>query len=274
MPLSYLKRRARRLSRQAENWSTIVKLTIEGNKVERNTNLRNARNPVLMIYGFGATRRTMAILENRLRQDGYTIFSINLGGILGTFNTDSIEETARKVDTKIEYLYKKFNIKGRLSIVGHSKGGLIGQYYIKFLNGKRVRTFVTMGTPHNGNPWATIGAYTPVGWLCPSVKQMAPQSDFIKKLKSTPFPKHIKVFSIFSKSDTVCPFPVSVLDETAIIKNIEIPNVTHSEFLIKKNVYNAIKHALNDEMPESWTESTKQNIEEHFKRSNRFKIIK
>lgn len=274
MPISNFKRKARRLSRQARNWSTIVQLTLAGNKVSKNSRLKNARNPILMIYGFGATRRTLAILENRLKQDGYTIFSLNLGGLIGTFNTSSIEETARHIDSKIESLYKKHNIKGRMSIVGHSKGGLIGQYYTKFLNGKRVRALITLGTPHNGNPWAMLAAYTPVGFICKSLKQMSPNSDFIKRLKERSFPKHVKVYSIYSKDDTVCPYPVSVLDEAPQVKNIEVMGVTHSELLIKKSVFNAIKHALKDEVPESWSKVSQRNYQDHMNRKSKFTLIK
>lgn len=228
-----------------------------------------------MIYGFGATRRTMGILENRLKQDGYTIFSLNLGGFFGTFNTSSIEETARHIDSKIEKLYKKYNIKGKLSIVGHSKGGLIGQYYVKFLGGsKRVKTLITLGTPHNGNPWALPLAYSPLGLILKSLRQMTPMSTFIKTLKETNFPKHIKVYSIYSKDDTICPFPVGVLEEAENINNIEISGASHSELLIKKNVFNAIKHALIDEMPESWTDASRKNYEDHVEKKTKFRLIK
>lgn len=268
-------RSARRLARRFRSWSTIVNLTLKGNRVEKTAKFKNCRKPVLMIYGFGATRRTLAILENRLSQDKYTIFSLNLGGILGTFNTQSIEESARIIETKIEKLYRKYNIKGKLAVIGHSKGGLIGQYYIKKLGGaKRVKTFVTLGTPHNGNPWALIASFTPLALFTKSLRQMSPTSRFIQELKKIPFPSKVKVYSIYSKADTVCPFPVAVLDEGPNVKNIEVFGVSHSEFLIKKNVYHAIRHALKDEMPESWTEASRKNYQEHLEeKKNRFRII-
>ncbi len=275
MPLSRLKRRARKLTRRARSWTTIARLTLTGNKIEKSAKLKNCRNPILMIYGFGATRRTLAILENRLRLDGYTIFSVNLGGFFGTFNTSSIEESARHIDTKIERLYKKYNIQGKLSIVGHSKGGLIGQYYIKFLGGiKRVKTFIMLGTPHQGNPWAMLASLTPLGFFSKGLRQMSPVSDFIKNLRGTAFPKHIKVFSIYSRDDTVCPFPVAVLEDAENIKNIEVFGVSHSELLIKKNVYNAIKHALKNEMPQSWEDASRKNYQEHLDKRSLFKLIK
>jgi len=274
MPISHIKRKARRLSRRTRSWSTIASLTLKGNQLSNKTKLKNCKNPVLMIYGFGATRRTLAILENRLKKAGYTIFSFNLGGFFGTFNTSSIEETARHIDTKVEKLYKKYKIRGKMSIVGHSKGGLIGQYYVKFLNGsRRVKCLVTLGSPHNGTPWCLLAAYTPLAWVCKSLKQMSPLSGFIKKLKSKKFPKACNVYSIYSKEDTACPFPVGVLEEAPNVCNIEVFDVTHSELLIKKNVFNAIRHGLRNEMPESWAESSRKSYEEHVK-SNKFSLIK
>lgn len=265
MPISKLKRRTRRLHRRIKNLGKIVHLTLSGNGIPRNENLRNAKNPVFMIYGFGASRRTLSILENRLKNDGYTIITMNLGGMLGTFNTEAIDESARRIDKKIEQIYKKYKIKGKISMIGHSKGGLIGAYYIKFLNGaKRVKTFITLGTPHNGNPWAAAGSKLQLGLFFPSIKQMSPESPFLEKLHKKNFPKSIRVYSIYSKDDMVCPFPVSVLeDEDDNVENIEIMNVTHAELLIKKSVYYALKHGLNQEMPESWRKASQKSYHEY-----------
>lgn len=275
MPIARVKRVARRIARRAQSWGTIVGLTLSGNSVERISKLKNCRDPIMMIYGFGATRRTLAILEKRLQTDGFTVFSVNLGGFLNTFNTDSIERLARHIQEKVERLYKKHNFRGKLTILGHSKGGVIGHYYIKNLGGaKRVKSLITMGTPHNGNPWAMIASFTPISWICKSLKQMSPISQFIKNLKNTPFPKGVKVYSIYSKDDTVCPYPVSVLGETEDVKNIEVFGVSHSEFLIKKNAYNAIKHALNNEIPVSWTEVSRKNYLDHLdEKKERFRLI-
>lgn len=254
-----MKRIARRLTRRAKSWGTIVALTLGGNKIEKRANLYRCKNPVLLLYGFGATRRTFSILEKRLHLDGYTVFSLNLGGLGGTFNTDPIEQLASYVDEKIERLYKKYDFRGKLSIISHSKGGLIGHYYIKRLGGdQRVRMLITLGTPHNGNPWAQVASLTPLTFILRSVRQMAPSSPFIRRLKQGPFPKKVKLYSLFSRDDRVCPYPVAMLPDAPNVKNVEIDSVTHSEFLIKKTVYYIIKHALDDAMPTSLEERTRE----------------
>lgn len=250
MPLPAIKRVIRRLARRTKNWGTIVALTLRGNQVEKKSKLFRSKSPVLLLYGFGATRRTFSILEKRLYNDAYTVFSINLGGLFDTFNTEAIESLASHVDQKIERLYKKYQFRGKLSIISHSKGGLIGRYYIKRLGGdRRVKLLITMGTPHNGSPWALLAAFTPIALLLKSVRQMTPMSPFIRRLKVGPFPSKVKLYSIYSKTDRVCPYPVAVLEEAPNVKNVEMDGVTHSEFLIKKSVYHIIKHALDDNMP-------------------------
>lgn len=254
---------ARRLIRRGKSWGTIVALTLRGNRIERKANLKRCRNPVLLLYGFGATRRTFSILERRLYNDGYTVFSINLGGIFGTFNTDAIQDLAAYVDEKIERLYKKYDFRGKLSIISHSKGGLIGTYYVKRLGGdRRVKLLITLGAPHNGNPWALLALFSPAALIFKSIRQMTPMSDFLRRLKIGPFPKRVKLYSIYSKDDRVSPYPSSVVEEAVNVKNLELEGVSHSEFLIKKNVYNLIKHALNDDLPASLEEWTRKRLQQ------------
>lgn len=261
MAISSIRRFTRRVARRTKSWTTIVSLTLRGNRVEKKAKLQGCKEPVLLLYGFGATRRTFSILEKRIYQDGYTVFSINLGGILGTFNSEAIEILATHIDHKIERLYEKYKIKGKLSIISHSKGGLIGHYYVKRLGGdRRVKTLITLGTPHNGNPWAMVFSYTPVTFVFKSIRQMAPMSPFIQRLKQGPFPKKTDLYSIFSKDDRVCPYPVAVLEETANVKNVEIQGISHSEFLIKKSVYHVIKHALDGNMPKSLEDRTRERV--------------
>ncbi len=183
MPFSTIKRVARRLSRRTKSWGTIVALTLGGNEIEKRAKLQRCKKPILLIYGFGATRRTFSILEKRLFNDGYTVFSVNLGGILGTYNTDAVQSLAAKIDQKIERLYHKYDFRGRLTIIAHSKGGLIGHYYTKRLGGdRRVKTLITLGTPHNGNPWALLAAFTPIALVLKSIRQMTPMSPFIRRV--------------------------------------------------------------------------------------------
>lgn len=236
-----LVRKARSL---VDNAAQYVNLDIDGNEVARRTDFSRAERPVLLLPGFLATRRSLEILERRLRRDGYSPFSLNLGGLLGTFNTLSIEERSLFVREKVERLYSRFSM-GPLAIVGHSKGGLIGRYYVKRLGGyQRCCALITLGTPHNGAPIAYLGA--PFGSLLPSLQEMRPMSRFITRLKEGPFPDEVRLVSIYSKADKVASFPSGLLetDGQQNMLNVDVRDTPHYAFLHKKRVYEIVQREL------------------------------
>ncbi|HEX5034849.1 MAG TPA: alpha/beta fold hydrolase, partial [bacterium] len=221
MGLKGLQRYIRRIGRQTESTVNYFRLAFEGNKVERLTNFESVRNPVLLLHGYGGTRRVLHLLEKRLRRDDFSVFSLNLGGIFDTFNTKPIPVLAKHVSDKIEKLYKRYSIRDRLTVIGHSKGGLIGRCYVQNFEGhRRVKQLITLGTPHNGNPWAMLGLLTPLAFLTESIRQMTPMSPFIRRINREAWPKGVKLISVFSKSDNVCPHPSPVLPESPDVKNI------------------------------------------------------
>lgn len=245
MPLTRARKYLRSVKSDVGSSLLYFRMAMQGNKVRRLTDFSNCKHPVLLLYGFGATRRIFGVLERRLRQDGYGVFSVNLGGIFDTFNTRCIEESARLVRDKIERLTARFNLR-KITIIGHSKGGLIGLYYIKKLGGdKRVHTLVTLGTPHNGNPWALLGMLSPLAFLSKSLRQMIPYSPFIRKLNKTPLPKSVKLVSIYSKADRICYYRGAIVKANGKnIKNIELMGMSHSDYIIRKTAYNAIHQEL------------------------------
>ncbi len=246
MDMKTLQRYIRKVRRQTGSTVQYFRLAFEGNKIERLTDFSSLKRPVLLLQGYGGTRRVFQVLERRLRRDGFSVFSLNLGGIFDTFNTKPIPELAQLVAKKVEALYKRHDIREKLVVIGHSKGGLIGRCYLKDFGGhRRVKTLITMGTPHNGNPWAMLGLLTPLAFLTESIRQMTPMSPFIRRLNRTPWPEGVKIVSIFSKGDTVCPYPSAVLKTPkGGIKNLEIQDVGHVEFLMKKRVYWLIRKEL------------------------------
>jgi triacylglycerol esterase/lipase EstA (alpha/beta hydrolase family) len=240
-----LEMRLRQLKRTARYLKGYFDFDKSTNTIVRRTDFANCQRPVLLLYGFMSTRRSFEILEHRLRRDGFCAWSINLGGFQEAFNTQAIDVLAEKVRDKVERLYARFPQMGPLSIVGHSKGGLIGAYYVKRLGGdRRVKTLVTLGTPHNGSPSAYFGiaAY---GLISRSIWQLTPMSPFIRRLKMGAFPREVKFTSIFSKADRVNPFPTCIVEGgEANLHNIEIADVAHRDFLTSRNVYQLVRREL------------------------------
>jgi pimeloyl-ACP methyl ester carboxylesterase len=132
-----------------------------------------------------------------------------------------------------------------LTIIGHSKGGLIGAYYVKRLGGeKRTRTLVTLGTPHNGTPstWVAL----PMAILDRSILQMTPQSAFVRLLQEGPWPAKVRFTSIYSRRDRLTVYPAAVLGtRSGCVRNVEV-DCSHRGFLVRKRAYDAILHELRE----------------------------
>jgi triacylglycerol lipase len=247
MFMSRWRRMVTRLRRRARYIRGYLDFDASGNRVRRRTDFADCPRPVLLLYGLLSTRGSCEVLERRLRSDGYGVFSFDLGGLAGAFNTRGIDESAELVRDKVERLYARYRM-GPLSIIGHSKGGLIGRYYVERLGGEsRVRTLITLGTPHLGTPRAYLGCAT-LGWFAPSLFQMTPRSAFLRRLNLGPWPSAVRLVSVYSRADVCTPFPrgrVSIPGASNLL-NIEVPGLRHRDFLVARAAYEVVVGALRE----------------------------
>ena len=236
----------RRIRTLAEDTASYWRYNLAGNQIQRLTDFRSCERPVLLIYGYAATRRIFTILEKRLRKDGFCVFSVRLGGLFDTFNIGGIVDSAKLIQRKIDKLSSLYRL-GPITIIGHSKGGLIGEYYVKNLGGsEKVCNLITLATPHRGSPWAALGVLSPLALVSASIRQMWPLSPFLKQLNETPMPEHVHFVSLYSRNDAVCPYPFCKLDtlKHPRFKNIEISDVSHSQFVISRRAYEIIRREV------------------------------
>ncbi|HET9553809.1 MAG TPA: alpha/beta fold hydrolase [Anaeromyxobacteraceae bacterium] len=208
------------------------------------TRLDGHPRPVLLLHGFFSTRRTLDVLERRLRRDGYGVFSLNLGGLRKAYNTRGIDDLADFVRAKVERIYARHPGMGPLTIVGHSKGGLVAAYYVKKLGGwRRTRAVVTLGAPFHGTKRAWLGL--PVALVAPSLIQLLPGSAFLRRLDEGLWPPQVKLVSMWSKRDTLAVWPSPVLDPQGPgpVRNVEV-DCLHFEFLTRGAVYAVLRREL------------------------------
>lgn len=202
------------------------------------------QSPVLLLHGFLATRRHLDVLERRLRRDGYCVFSLDLGGLAGRFNTRRIDELAVLVRAEVAQIYARHQEMGPLTVIGHSKGGLIAAYWVKRLDGRRrVRAVITMGTPYQGTSLAwTLLPFAP---LAPSILQMTPGSNLIRQLASGTWPAGVRLTSLYSRADRVVPYPNALADAQGQpqVRNVEVAG-SHHDFLVKKRIYWEIEREI------------------------------
>ena len=230
----------RRTARRVERLACELDMPGAENRVEKRTDFLNCPRPVLLLHGWFSSRRTFDVLERRLRRDGYGVFSLDLGGARGAFLGRGIDDLADLVRAKIERIYARYPGLGPLTIVGHSKGGLIATYYVKKLGGwRRTRAVVTLGTPHRGTPRAWLGL--PVALLARSLVQMIPGSPFLARLLDGPWPSQVRLVSLWSRQDGASPYPSCVIDTHGLpqLSNVEV-DADHRGFLVRKRVYEVI----------------------------------
>jgi triacylglycerol lipase len=238
--MSQLLRMIRRTARQVDQLARWLELPGSANRIVRRTDFSRCPRPVLLLHGFLTSRRTFDVLERRLRRDGYGVFSLDLGGLGGALNTRGIDDLADLVRAKIERIYARNPGLGPLTIVGHSKGGLVAAYYVKKLGGwHRARAVVTLGTPHHGTPLAYLGL--PLGLVARSVLQLRPGSAFLELLHDGPWPTQVRLTSIWSRRDAWAPYPSAVLETHDLpqLANVEVTG-DHFAFLTRKRIYEVI----------------------------------
>lgn len=231
-------------ARRVERLASALDAPGADNRVEKRTDFRNCARPVLLLHGWFSSRRTFEVLERRLRRDGYGVFSLDLGGMRGSFLGRGIDDLADLVRAKIERIYARYPGLGPLTIVGHSKGGLIATYYVKRLGGhRRTRAVVTLGTPHRGTPSAWLGL--PFAPLTRSLVQMIPGSRFLARLHDGPWPAQVRLVSIWSREDGASPYPTCVIDTHGLphLVNVEV-SADHRGFLTRKRVYEVLRREL------------------------------
>ena len=223
---------------------------LRGNHIDRRDDFAQFPEVVLLLHGFFQTRNIWEVMEHRLRRHNYGVFSLDLGGLLWRFNTRSIEYQSRWLADKIERIVEKHRI-GKIHIIGHSMGGLLAKQYIQQHGGeRRVKSLITLGTPHHGTPTALLGVFLMGGGLLSrSPLQMLPRSKVIQSLRTEAFPSAISLTSIFSKGDVICPWWCSVLRKSPqqlYIRNVAIRGIGHSELTSDNKVFQIVLQHLSE----------------------------
>jgi pimeloyl-ACP methyl ester carboxylesterase len=189
----------------------------------------------LLIHGFLGTRGSLFPLEARLVEDGFCVFSFNLGAV----NSRDIRASAFLIHRKIENILSQTSVS-KIDIVGHSMGGLIGLYYAKKLGGhSRVRRLVMMGSPVRGT-WSALAGVLTMGVFSASSWQLLPRSRFLDELHQGPLPPEVEIYTLAAARDWVCPLNSTRLRGATAIT---LP-MGHSSLVVSPEVYKRIAAVL------------------------------
>ncbi len=154
--------------------------------------------PVILVHGtFADMSDSWQALSPLLYDNGYCVFALNYGsytgsGSLGVYATGDIAQSAEQLSTFVDKVLAATGAK-KVDLVGHSQGGMMPRYYIKFLGGaSKVNTLVGLAPSNHGttlNGLFTLASYFPggssvAGADCPACQEQEAGSPFITNLNA------------------------------------------------------------------------------------------
>ncbi|MER6321088.1 esterase/lipase family protein [Streptomyces coelicoflavus] len=203
--------------------------------------------PVVLLHGFIDNRSVFLLLRRSLAQHGrHEIESLNYSPL-----TCDIRTAAELLGRHVEEICERTGSE-RVDVVGHSLGGLIARYYVQCLGGDlRVRTLVTLGTPHAGTK------VVPLANAHPIVRQMRPGSAVIEELTRPAPGCRTRFVSFWSDLDHVMdPLETACLDHPDLsVQNVRVSGIGHLALPVHPTVATGIRQALDTAGPEPETDS-------------------
>ncbi|MEU5797894.1 MULTISPECIES: triacylglycerol lipase [unclassified Streptomyces] len=192
--------------------------------------------PVVLLHGFIDNRSVFVLLRRSLGQHGgQRVESLNYSPL-----TCDIRTAAELFGRHVEEICARTG-SDRVDIVGHSLGGLIARYYVQCMGGDlRVRTLVTLGTPHSGTRVAPLADAHPI------VRQMRPGSQVIEELGRPAPGCRTRFVSFWSDLDPLMdPLETACLDHPDLdAHNVRVTGIGHLALPVHPAVAAGIREAL------------------------------
>lgn len=210
---------------------------------------------VVLISGFGATRRNLTIIRKRLMRDGFHVLVLSLDWQALSDGVRGFYRLSESLSTLVLKIRKAAKMRrSKIYIVAHSAGGLVARYYVQLLGGFHYCDgLVTLATPHQGTWVAALGFFSHLILKARCLLQMLPVAPFVKRINSAGIPSDFRMVSISSPDDLLCPRSATRLPtemwESHEVETVEIPGLSHGDFLLSKQCYTYIRAFLKDLAP-------------------------
>lgn len=174
--------------------------------------------PVLLVPGFGGQVSSLEPLAARLRSTGRSVTLVRLPDD----GTGELEEQARVLDAAVRDAVAPARgipagpgAATSVDLVGYSAGGVVVRLWAKEYDGEhRARRIVTLGSPHHGTTFATLGVALLPEACPPACRQLVPRSELLQRLNrgdETPDgPRWVSVWT--TQDETVTPPDSARLD--------------------------------------------------------------
>ncbi|NAS26425.1 alpha/beta fold hydrolase [Herbidospora sp. NEAU-GS84] len=149
--------------------------------------------PVVLVHGtFEDMAGNWATLSPRLKLAGHCVFALNYGRVPATGPVHGVGDISRSAQELSDFVDRVLAATGasEVDVVGHSQGGMMPRYYLKFLNGAaKVHRLIGV-TPSNHGTSSSglvdlarlLGLSPAVALVCQACQQQMAGSDFMKTL--------------------------------------------------------------------------------------------
>ncbi|MEW5742382.1 MAG: alpha/beta fold hydrolase [Myxococcota bacterium] len=200
----------------------------------------DGRVPVVFVHGLGGhpgnflPMRLFFRAQGRARTHAVTLPSDCTVQVLGEVLADTlVAATARAPGHEVD-------------VVAHSLGGLVARAALLELERRgtrdcRVRTLVTLGTPHAGSHLARYANTV-------TTRDLRPGSDILQRLDAQlPWrgpPSQPRLVAFWSRADVIIlPAEKSTVDGG---ENVELPGLSHNGLLLSPRAWEAVYEAVDD----------------------------
>jgi triacylglycerol esterase/lipase EstA (alpha/beta hydrolase family) len=136
-------------------------------------------SPVVLVHGtFEGAADNWAGVSPQIKAAGYCVFALEYGDR----GTGDIAASAGQLERFVDAVLAATGAR-KVSLVGHSQGGMMPRHYVKFLRGAgKVDDLVGLAPSNHGttNPGAIVAGAT----LCPACEQQRAGSAFLQQLNA------------------------------------------------------------------------------------------
>ena len=197
------------------------------------------RHVVVLLHGWAGWSRMLLSLEHHLQDRlGRRVVRAQIGRGL-----DCIRGCAERANSALQRLAEQGPLDA-VDLVGHSMGGLVATELLKSLDrGRRVRSVITLGTPHRGSPLARLGARVLRG-LSGSLEQMLPEAEFLRALHAQPLPRGTALYSVAGTSDLVVPPRYAELPQRTGCHNLVLLGADHWGLTLDPSSHQLVERLL------------------------------
>ncbi|MCW2989939.1 MAG: lipase, class 2 [Solirubrobacterales bacterium] len=138
-------------------------------------------SPVVLVHGTWMDRSiSWNVIGPALALDGYCVFSLDYGNR----GTQPIEQSTHEISAFIDQVLAQTGAS-RVSIVGHSQGGMSPRWIIKFLGGDtKIDDLVAIAPSNHGSPKGAFSSYAAQYGESPAAADQDAGSPFLTQLNA------------------------------------------------------------------------------------------